>query len=92
MSFLQTLDQFGLATNQNHGEAYLDFTGVTVFLLPGAMFQPESLAGDTGRSNRCLFETGDNADQLAVIAVGNQLEASSFSLDFASGETSGMAR
>lgn len=65
---------------------------MTVFLLPGAVFQPEPLAGHTGRCDRRLLETGDNAGQLAVIAVGNQLVASSFSLDFASGEGSVMAR
>ncbi|GAA5127048.1 hypothetical protein GCM10023339_52730 [Alloalcanivorax gelatiniphagus] len=65
---------------------------MTVFLLPGSVFQPETLAGYTGRCDRCLFETNDDAGQLAVIAVGNQLVASSFSLDFASGEGSVMAR
>lgn len=65
---------------------------MTVFLLPGAVFQPETLAGHTSRCDRRLLETNDDAGQLAVIAVGNQLVASSFSLDFASGEGSVMAR
>ncbi len=92
LSFPQALDQPGVAADQNNGDAGSDFTGVTVFHLPGPVLQPETLAGNAGRGDRSLVQAGDDAGELAVIVSGNQLVASSFSLAFDSGEGSVIAR
>lgn len=92
LSFPQALDQPGVAADQNNGDTGSDFTGLTVFHLPGPVLQPETLAGDAGRCNRNLFQAGDDAGELAVIVSGNQLVASSFSLALDSGEGSVIAR
>lgn len=92
LPFPQALDQAGVAADQNNGDAGSDFTGLTVFHLPGPVLQPETLAGDAGRCDRSLVQAGDDAGQLAVIVSGNQLVASSFSLALDSGEGSVIAR
>lgn len=92
LSFPQALDQPGVAADQNNGDTGSDFTGLTVFHLPGPVLQPETLAGNAGRCNRNLFQAGDDAGELAVIVSGNQLAASSFSLALDSGEGSVIAR
>lgn len=92
LPFPQPLDQTGVAADQNNGDTGSDFTGLTVFHLPGPVLQPETLAGNAGRCNRNLFQAGDDAGELAVIVSGNQLVASSFSLALDSGEGSVIAR
>ncbi len=91
LPFPQALDT-GVAADQNNGDTGSDFTGLTVFHLPGPVLQPETLAGNAGRCNRNLFQVGDDAGELAVIVSGNQLAASSFSLALDSGEGSVIAR
>ena len=92
LPFPKTLDQAGVDADQNNGDTGSDFTGLTVFHLPGPVLQPETLAGNAGRCNRNLFQVGDDAGELAVIVSGNQLAASSFSLALDSGEGSVIAR
>ena len=92
LSLAQSLNQLGFAADQNNRDTSSDFTGVTVFHLPGPVLQPETLAGNAGRCDRNLFKADDDAGQLAVIVSGNQLVASSFSLALDSGEGSVIAR
>ena len=80
LPFPPALDQTGVAADQNNGDTGSDFTGLTVFHLPGPVLQPETLAGNAGRCNRNLFQAGADAGELAVIVSGNRLVASSFSL------------
>ena len=88
LSFACRVQRSGFAAHQNHGDPQLNISGVTVFLLPGAVLKPDSLAGHPGRSTRHRFKGDDNAGQFAEIVLGNQLATSSFSVDFASGDGS----
>jgi len=71
LTLFQALGLLGHPTRQNHGDAGLDFTGMSVFQLPGAMFQPDSLTGHSGWSQGHLFQGDDHTSEFAVVAFQN---------------------
>src|SRR5690606_716800 len=85
---VQARGAVGQCAGQYHCQSGVYFARRPGFLLPGAVFQPDSQAGDTGGGVADRLDLGDLPGQDTAVLLRTQLTASSFSPVLTSGDAS----